>query len=300
MKAIVHMGLHKTGTTFIQELCRDQHADLLGQGVYYHPSPHHFAGHHSETWDFLRGNPTGFDTMVRAAIASGAETMLTSSEDLESLIFRPTLAEHLIRTLAEAGVSQVRFDIYIRRQDKLFWSHYSELSKHVFTDPLQYYADVMRLGYYFVDNPRPNDDVSPYWYFCFDHLTHIGRFRDEIMARSAVPCQVVIHDFDQLSGPPGTEIFAAMGTDPFQNQADTNSSNASMTRKEISAKYQGQFRKLYQTHDLTQPQRLKWLVRLRQMLPEQIRNEMSSALMERFSAGNTKLLSAGPTTPLPA
>lgn len=91
-----------------------------------------------------------------------------------------------------------------------------------------------------------------------------------------------------------------MGVDPFKNQADTNSSNASMTRKEVSAKYQRQFWKLYQTHDLTQPQRLKWLVRLRQMLPDQIRNEMSAALMERFSAGNAKLLSKAPSSPLAA
>src|SRR3546814_8844165 len=55
MRLIVHMGLHKTGSTYLQHIFNDNHEALLGRGVYYQKQPG-YPAHHFGAWDILRGD----------------------------------------------------------------------------------------------------------------------------------------------------------------------------------------------------------------------------------------------------
>ncbi|MFV0244829.1 MAG: hypothetical protein ACK5IB_07410, partial [Qingshengfaniella sp.] len=247
-----------------------------------------YGGHHAEAWELLRGDPAGFTAQARAAAQAGARVLFVSAEDLESLIFRPDLALRLIAALKDTGVTEVEFPLYVRRQDKLFWSHHSELSKHVFTDPLQMFSDVLRLGYLLIDNPRPWDAVTPYAYFCFDHGRHIPAFRDTLGA-AALPTRTSVFDFDHLTGQPGDEIFARMGLDRPLTGTEA-ARNSSLDIRELPGRYTARFEKPFEVAGIPLDPGLRRMVYRRQKLRGSRKRAMSEALIAAFADNHARLL----------
>ena len=50
MRLIVHMGLHKTGSTYLQHIMNDHHEVFLSEGVYYEKQSG-YPAHHFAAWD---------------------------------------------------------------------------------------------------------------------------------------------------------------------------------------------------------------------------------------------------------
>lgn len=284
MKAVLHIGLHKTGTTFIQHAAHSSREDLKASGIHYHPSE--FEGHHREAWDLLRGGTRGIETMVRAARDSGCATMLVSSEDLESLLFRPDVTTRLIETLASHGIADAEFVIHVRRPDTLFWSLHAELSKHLFVDVFHMFADILRLGYVFIDDPRPHEDRCPYWYFCFDHPRYIGAFARFLAEQDTLPCRVRVHDFDARAGQPGQDLFdgigASLNLDAVAQRMQN--ANASMPPNLVARRYVNTLTTLATRAGIALPPALVRSVRWRMRLRKSRRGMISAALLDRFAA----------------
>jgi hypothetical protein len=124
---IIHLGPHKTGTTYLQLSFRARRAALAERGIIF-----------PEAWELAPGNPShlplaqwlkagAVDRLApefAALLASGAKQVLISSEDLSTL--EPE-AVALLRTLL-AG-SKVRFVFYFRRWSELLPSSWQESIK---------------------------------------------------------------------------------------------------------------------------------------------------------------------------
>lgn len=127
MKFVIHIGPHKTGTTYLQLGFRALRADLAAHGTIF-----------PEFWELAPGNPSQLhltqqlrdgDTAKLAPrfaelLGSGAERILLSSEDLSNLD-----APALERLRALIGGNAVEFVFYIRRWSELIPSSWQESLK---------------------------------------------------------------------------------------------------------------------------------------------------------------------------
>jgi hypothetical protein len=86
--ATVHIGLHKTGSTFMQSIASRNHLRLIASDLYFRRETG-YPAHHDQAWRVLRGDFSGVDRLVQEATVTGARDLLISSEDLEGLLFRP-------------------------------------------------------------------------------------------------------------------------------------------------------------------------------------------------------------------
>jgi hypothetical protein len=177
--ATVHLGFHKTGSTFIQSAAHKNFHALIEKNLYFRREIG-YPGHHPQAWAMLEGDFSGLDRVIEEAEIAGARDLLISSEDLESLVFKPDLAIEIARRLLDADYDQVIFAMFLRNPGELFWSLYSEISKHIYVDAISMLSDVLRLGYVYIERPHSRTIKSPYWHFCFDHGTYIPRFRDAL------------------------------------------------------------------------------------------------------------------------
>jgi hypothetical protein len=130
---VLHVGMPRTGTTYLQNQCELHRAELLEQGVLYPATGHvreeglrdfRTAGH--LTWwqeGILKDDPRPVRQVDdEIAAAPGAHTVLLSSEDLFFM-----LDERTLERIAEAlGDAQVRIVVYLRRQDRWLESMYAE------------------------------------------------------------------------------------------------------------------------------------------------------------------------------
>jgi hypothetical protein len=125
---VIHIGPHKTGTTYLQLHFRALRAALEERGTVF-----------PEFWELAPGNPSqlpltqqlrdGKLGLLRSRfaelLAGGAERILLSSEDLSNL--EPPALE-LLRTLI--GGNPVQFVFYLRRWSELVPSSWQEGMKH--------------------------------------------------------------------------------------------------------------------------------------------------------------------------
>jgi len=121
----IHIGVHKTGTSTIQNLLSNNRDVLKEQGIIY---PGNKSAHHDMAKEFrtlpleqiLKKNSRS-QAYLREIIESPAEKSILSSEVFETLIFNAgKLREFLPHDL------EIKIIVYLRRQDDLLESKYNQ------------------------------------------------------------------------------------------------------------------------------------------------------------------------------
>ena len=202
-RVIVHMGLHKTGSTFLQAVLAAHSDKLRLQRVHYVPDAD-FAAQHRQAWRLVGGDTGGLPDVVAAAATAGCSTLLLSSEDFEGLLRHPGLAARIAGDLYRLGVGRVEWHIVLRTPGQVFGSLVSEMAKHVFVDPCQFLGEALHRGAIHLDAPSRQFAV-PYWFFVFDQARFIGRFASEVEGA------VRVHDFAAPGPYPGWQVAEAAG-----------------------------------------------------------------------------------------
>jgi len=133
IKLLIHIGLHKTGTSAIQSFLLDNRAALLDQGLLYPLDLEEWGNHNPLAWhlmdprympthgDFYRelSTPAHWQKLHKEASERQTDRVILSGEDF-SLISRPQqLAELLERY-------DTRIIVYLRRQDQYLQSIYNQ------------------------------------------------------------------------------------------------------------------------------------------------------------------------------
>lgn len=132
-RTILHIGMPRTGSTFIQNTCEVNRAGLLRQGVFYPKVGHvreeglrrfRTSGHNQWWLDGVLRGDRGPVRAIREEIAGarGVDTVLLSSEELFFV-----LDDYQFSRIARAlSRTTTRIVVYLRRQDDWFESMYAE------------------------------------------------------------------------------------------------------------------------------------------------------------------------------
>ncbi|MDE1916682.1 MAG: hypothetical protein KGJ57_14285 [Sphingomonadales bacterium] len=199
MKLLVHIGLHKTGSTYVQHLLNNHHAALAGAGLWYDPQPH-YPAHHAAAWRLLIGDGAPLAAMVLAARRAGCHTVILSSEDLEGALHDPRAPSAIAATARDCGISAVEWHVVLRAPGAVFPSLFAQLQHHIYVDSFQMFYDAMHRGHLFYDQPRPGEGV-PYWYYCMDQARDLERLAQRVCDLGAH--DVIAHDYQDGAPFPG-------------------------------------------------------------------------------------------------
>ena len=202
MRLIVHAGLHKTGSTYLQHIMNDHHYALRSVGVWYERQDG-YPAHHFAAWAMLRGDMSPLELMIADAARAGCHTVILSSEDLEGALFDGVSATAIERTAAASGVRQVEWHVCLRDPGEAFSSLYAQLQYHVFADPASMLAEVLRDGMLMIIDPMRGAPGTPFWGFAFDHEHYLAAFEDQH--------ELIVHDFRDADPFPGWGVLEAAG-----------------------------------------------------------------------------------------
>lgn len=125
MKVILHIGVHKTGTSALQSFLLRNAALLSDRGVSYKPTSTDWPNHNPLAAAFMPNSPDfGPDRLAKTLEEAGERTLLISSEmlceptvDIE--LFLSCLKGHDVRTIA-----------YIRHPSDIVISAFNEVVRH--------------------------------------------------------------------------------------------------------------------------------------------------------------------------
>jgi hypothetical protein len=209
----IHCGLHKTGTTALQQFFGSNAQVLLDAGLHYPSAGTSTApGHHNLAWELARdrrffGRHGNLEMMLRQTAAVGKDTVI-SSEDFESSLLSPERWTSVVEALRDLGFS-VSFVIYLREPASYLRSLFLENIKHGCGDEFSTVArSVVERGSYTLED----------WVFQFDY---------DLIARAMarVPsCKVIFRSFEHLvDGSIVADFFDAIGhiVPPGTKVADT-------------------------------------------------------------------------------
>lgn len=128
----LHIGLHKTGTTYMQKVFTDNREVLRSLGVEYPElGAEYLWGHHNLAWSFMPNKPLingenfSCDRFFDYLDACEYSRILISSEDFDFL--RPAQIEKLHQRLANF---EVRIIVYVRQPLNALYSYWQESVKH--------------------------------------------------------------------------------------------------------------------------------------------------------------------------
>lgn len=235
MRLIVHAGLHKSGSTYLQQIMNDNHAALRSRGVWYEEQAGYPAHHHA-AWAMLRGDMAPLARMIVDAREAGCHTVILSSEDLEGAIFDHGTAAAIEATALAEGVSAIEWHMCLRDPGETFASLWSQLQYHVFADAPSLLHEAMRDGLVMILDPLRGADGTPFWCFCFDHLRYLTLFAE----RSAWP--LYLHDFRSMAPFPGWAILERAGVlDAIQTLPGEEAKNKRLTDNEVRDGYCARF-----------------------------------------------------------
>jgi len=203
MRLIVHMGLHKTGSTYLQHVMNDNHDVLRRNGVYY-ARQSGYPAHHSAAWDVLRGDAAPITRMIADARRHRCHTTVLSSEDLEGAVFYQQAVAAIESAAAEANVETLEWHMCVREPGDVFGSLYAQLQYHLYADPVAMLCEVLRDGMMMVIDPVPGGSATPFWGFVFDHYRYISQFARQTRH------PVILHDFRDDLPFPGATILSHM------------------------------------------------------------------------------------------
>lgn len=135
MRLLVHMGLHKTGSTYLQHILNDNHEALKARGIYYSPQEGYPAHHHA-AWAMLGNDMMPLIRMVADARSARCDTLILSSEDLEGLLLNPGLARSIAKAAEDLRIDHLSWHICLREPGAYFESLFAQLQHHVYADSL--------------------------------------------------------------------------------------------------------------------------------------------------------------------
>ncbi|HTQ71531.1 MAG TPA: hypothetical protein VMH92_08570 [Acidocella sp.] len=144
----IHAGLHKTGTTALQESLARHRETLAGRGILYPLAgcPGEAPGQHNLAWQVTRDRRfhSAYGTVddVAEEIAAHGGDAVISSEDFESVLDRPDLLDRLARHPRLKGY-QVVLVIYLREQSSYFKSLFFQLTRDGLTEEVDRLADIV-------------------------------------------------------------------------------------------------------------------------------------------------------------
>ena len=203
MKLIVHMGLHKTGSTWLQHLLNRNSRVLGARGIHYQEQPG-YPAHHQVAWAALAGNGQPLADMLASAREAGRHTVIFSSEDLEGVLFNPPVAALIEEVAANEGVDAIEWHLCLRAPGAYFSSLHAQLQHHVYADPLAMFREAMARGVIFIPEPL-GAEGTPYWFYCFDAHPFVSGFA----GRTQWP--VVVHDYADADPFPGWRMIGGLG-----------------------------------------------------------------------------------------
>jgi hypothetical protein len=220
MRLIVHLGFHKTGSTYLQHLLNKNSEALTDVGIWYEKQEG-YPAHHFTAWALLMGDAARLTAMLAAARDAGCHTAILSSEDLEAVPFNPQVARLIEQTAQAAGVTELEWHIALREPGAYFASLHAQLHHHVCADSLAMLTEVMRKGALFIPDPLPGGGGTPYWFYSFDHHRTVATF-----ARTT-PHPVIVHDFADADPYPGWRLIERLGAaDALTQFPDQEARNA--------------------------------------------------------------------------
>lgn len=129
----LHIGLHKTGTSYIQKLFLENRDLLAAEGLGLGPRQHPETGSHHAVVMALRDGEAA--RVFAETAACPGERILISAEEISSEILDRTTAEAW-RDAARAHFN-VRVVIFLRRQDHLKESVFAEIVKAWYAGSIQ-------------------------------------------------------------------------------------------------------------------------------------------------------------------
>jgi hypothetical protein len=180
----LHIGLPKTGTTYIQRFMYVNRVALEQAGLWLGP---YLTDPTGESAPFRAAVAQKGIAAVCAALASGPEgPVLISSEQLSDMLEKPDFA-HALRDAAAAHFAALRLVIFLRRQDFLKESLYSQVVKNWFAGCI-------------LEETHYNYD-------------HDGRLRhlEKVLGQQ---CVLPLLYRDDVRTDPAAALFAAMGLTP--------------------------------------------------------------------------------------
>ncbi|MEP3050950.1 MAG: hypothetical protein ABJP48_07580 [Erythrobacter sp.] len=226
MKLIIHPGLHKTGSTYLQHVLNDNHEGLAEQGIYYQRQDSYPAHHHT-AWQVLEGKPDPLIAMIEQAEELGSDAVIFSSEDLEGALFEDRPLRAIDQAVAHTAIETVEWHVVLRDPGACFASLFAQLQHHVYADAFQLFYDVMRRGFIHLSEPTPNAG-TPFWYYCFDQARDLARLERRTGAI------IHAHDFAAQSPFPGASILRHLGAlDAIQTLPQDAARNARPDRDDI-------------------------------------------------------------------
>ena len=137
----LHVGLHKTGTSFLQRLALENRALLAEAGLGLGPFQDASGSHHPIVEAIDRDGPEA--VLDRVAEAQGQRLMI-SAEELSSRLLEPSYAAAL--AAAAARHFEPHLVIFLRRQDFLKESAFAEIVKD------WYWGDIRDDDHYHLDH----------------------------------------------------------------------------------------------------------------------------------------------------
>lgn len=180
MKAVIHVGTHKTASTSFQLTASACSAFLLKNGIYYEPAEPG-PGHHLIAWDMMRGIDSGFRRLIERGLASVGRNavILISSEDFEGVLENTSLARRMEEILQGYEIGEIYWVAVHRDPYQYFESLYCELSKHRgivigYRDMANKILDrgLLRIS---------SQDIA--WTFIFDYKKFFASFQSSIQGR---------------------------------------------------------------------------------------------------------------------
>ena len=280
MKIILHIGLHKTGSTYLQTLFQQTARLFRPRGIFYQAN-----SHHSIAWAVLRGDFAPLQQVIREARTACCETVVISAEDFENLLLDTAAARALEASLFEIGVTEIDWVICIRSQDEYFWSLYSQMSRHVYLDPFSMFYQVMLNGCLRVPTAQPEAGLA-YWIFCFDYARFIPIFAEAIRGR------LLIDDFAQRSPFPLYKLFEFLGiADTLSPEILAVSRNERLPKRDIATGYETQF-----VQALSERGRGEFAgtISARAQVDPHLQTLMSTQIAERYCSSNDRVLKQFP------
>ncbi len=134
-KLFIHAGLHKTGTTALQEWLARNRAALAGQGILYPRAgcPGEAPGQHNLAWQLMRDRRfhSAYGTLedLAAEIEAHSGDVLLSSEDFGTLLERPEMFDALALH-PRLKTRRVVLVVYMREQLSCFRSLFVQLTRN--------------------------------------------------------------------------------------------------------------------------------------------------------------------------
>jgi hypothetical protein len=225
VRAIIHIGGEKTGTSTIQTFCAKNRLALAAQGILYPTSPG--ASNHLKLTAYALEDDAVDDTRQSLALstreqidefrkqlradlsreiakADDASTLILSNEHLQSRLLKGSEVRRLAN-LVRNYTDDITILLYIRRQDRVAVSHYStRLKSDSFTDDI-------------VFPTPPGNDLLPEYYDYAAVLTRYEKVfgQENIVVRLFDANRFVdgdlLQDFRHACDIPGSAALAAVG-----------------------------------------------------------------------------------------